>query len=196
MSDGKVSFQGIIVSVQPRIRLIRSFDERSHNYLGYALVIRGLVDDDEREFSVGIGKAAQKKHDFCVGDEITGECLPVADERLEPVEFYKVSKLKKTGRVDHPTTLRHGKPFRQSWKSIEKGDTGDWLPGHMTVNVAPAFGGAGCRWRLLSITGILTIANTDLKPSVTVPYPASFIKRGRQGRLKAEKEWYTKRRTG
>ena len=76
MSDGKVSFQGIIVSVQPRIRLIRSFDERSHNYLGYALVIRGLVDDDEREFSVGIGKAAQKKHDFCVGDEITGECLP------------------------------------------------------------------------------------------------------------------------
>ncbi|HUM44327.1 MAG TPA: hypothetical protein PKI14_15390 [Fervidobacterium sp.] len=104
MSDGKVSFQGIIVSVQPRIRLIRSFDERSHNYLGYALVIRGLVDDDEREFSVGIGKAAQKKHDFCVGDEITGECLPVADERLEPVEFYKVSKLKKTGRVDHPTT--------------------------------------------------------------------------------------------
>ncbi|NLX01182.1 MAG: hypothetical protein GXY40_01435, partial [Syntrophomonadaceae bacterium] len=42
------------------------------NYLGYALVIRGLVDDDEREFSVGIGKAAQKKHDFCVGDEITG----------------------------------------------------------------------------------------------------------------------------
>ena len=33
MSDGKVSFQGVIVSVQPRIRLIRSFDERFHNYL-------------------------------------------------------------------------------------------------------------------------------------------------------------------
>jgi hypothetical protein len=104
MADGKVSFQGVIASVQPRIRLIRSFDERSHNYLGYALVIRGLVDDDKREFSIGIGKAAQKKHDFCVGDEITGECLPVADERLEPVEFYKVSKLKKTGHVGHPTT--------------------------------------------------------------------------------------------
>ena len=72
MSDGKVSFQGIIVSVQPRIRLIRSFDERSHNYLGYALVIRGLVDDDEREFSVGIGKAAQKKHEFCVESLGTG----------------------------------------------------------------------------------------------------------------------------
>lgn len=104
MTDGKISFKGKIISVQPRIRLIRSFDERSHNYLGYALVINGFVDDVEREFSIGIGKAAQKKHEFRVGDEITGECVPVADERLEPVEFYKVSKLKKNGHVDHPTT--------------------------------------------------------------------------------------------
>ena len=97
MADGKISFKGIMLSVQPRIRLIRSFDERSHNYLGYSLFIRGLIDD-EREFSVGIGKAAQKKHQFCVGEEITGkECVPVADDRLEPVEFYKASKLKKTG---------------------------------------------------------------------------------------------------
>jgi len=35
MTDGKISFKGIIISVQPRIRLMRSFDERSHNYLGY-----------------------------------------------------------------------------------------------------------------------------------------------------------------
>jgi hypothetical protein len=104
MADSKISFEGIIISVQPRIRLIRSFDERYHNYLGYALVIRGLVDDVEREFSIGIGKAAQKKHGFCVGDEIIGECVPVADERLEPVEFYKVSKLKKTDHIDNPTT--------------------------------------------------------------------------------------------
>lgn len=45
-------------------------------------------------------KPAQAKHQFWVGDEITGECLPVADDRLEPVEFYKASKLKKTGKVD------------------------------------------------------------------------------------------------
>ncbi len=30
MTGGKISFKGIIISVQPRIRLIRSFDERSH----------------------------------------------------------------------------------------------------------------------------------------------------------------------
>jgi len=107
----KLIFKGIILSVQPRVRMIRSFDERSHNYLGYALLIKGVIDYVEREFpdraeqdnsvkifSVGIGKAAQEKHQFCAGDEVSGECVSVADERLEPVEFYKVSKLKKTGR--------------------------------------------------------------------------------------------------
>ncbi len=67
MANSKRSFNGTVISVQPRIRLIRSFDERSHNYLGYALFIRGSIDDIERDFSVGIGKAAQNKHGFCVG---------------------------------------------------------------------------------------------------------------------------------
>lgn len=97
MTDGQISFKGIILSVQPRIKLIRSFDESSHNYAGYSLRVRGFINDAEQELSVGIGKAAQKKHQFCIGDEIEGECLPVADQRLESVEFYKATKLKKTG---------------------------------------------------------------------------------------------------
>jgi hypothetical protein len=105
MTDCKISFNGIIISVQPRIRLIRSFDERSHNYLGYALLIRGIIDDVEREYSVGIGKSAQQKHQFCAGDQVSGACAPVADPRLEPVEFYKASKLKKTGYADNTPPL-------------------------------------------------------------------------------------------
>ena len=96
MSDEKLVFKGIIISVQPRIRLLRSFDERSHNYLGYAITVKGYIDNNEREFSVGTSKAAHEKLQFCVGDEISGECLPVIDVEMEPVEFYKVSKLKKT----------------------------------------------------------------------------------------------------
>ncbi len=65
MADKKIFYKGIILSIQPRIRLIRSFDERSQNYLGYSLVIKGVIDDVEREFSVGIGKAAQQKQQFC-----------------------------------------------------------------------------------------------------------------------------------
>lgn len=33
----KVAWQGMLTSVQPRIRMLRSFDQRSHAYLGYAL---------------------------------------------------------------------------------------------------------------------------------------------------------------
>lgn len=95
MINEKVAFEGIITSVQPRIRLIRSFDERSHNYLGYALHLDGVVGDIERKFSIGIGKSTQAKHEFSVGEKIIGMCLPVPDQQLEPVEFYKVSKLKK-----------------------------------------------------------------------------------------------------
>jgi hypothetical protein len=31
----KIGWQGVLLSVQPRIRLTRSFDQRSHTYLGY-----------------------------------------------------------------------------------------------------------------------------------------------------------------
>lgn len=36
MSEDKLTFEGKVVSTQPRIRLMRSFDERSHSYLGFA----------------------------------------------------------------------------------------------------------------------------------------------------------------
>ena len=104
MSDEKLVFKGIIISVQPRIRMLRSFDQRSHNYLGYAISIKGYIDDGERKYSIGIGKATHENFQFCEGDEISGECLPVIDERMEPVGFYKVSKLKKARRIEKSST--------------------------------------------------------------------------------------------
>lgn len=90
----KLCWEGKVVGVQPRIRLLRSFDQRSHAYLGYALRIRGTIDGEEREFLVGIGKGAQAKHAFRAGDVVSGSCLPVEDEQTETAEFYKVSGLK------------------------------------------------------------------------------------------------------
>ena len=60
MSRGeeKLSWEGEILSVQPRIRLLRSFDERSHSYLGYVLHIRGSLAGENREFAVAVGKGA------------------------------------------------------------------------------------------------------------------------------------------
>ncbi len=91
----KLIFSGKVISIQPRIRLTRSFDEASHAYLGYAIKMTGTIDGDERDFSIGIGKAAQAKFNFKVNDIISGACLPVLDPDMEPVDYYKVSKLSK-----------------------------------------------------------------------------------------------------
>jgi hypothetical protein len=80
----KLAWQGELLSVQPRIRLLRSFDERHHNYLGYCLRIRGALDELIGEFLIGIGGAAQAKYLFRCGDVAKGESAPARDPRLEP----------------------------------------------------------------------------------------------------------------
>ena len=47
-------WEGKITSVQPRIRLLRSFDRRSHTYLGYVLGNEGIVGGEDREFTVAV----------------------------------------------------------------------------------------------------------------------------------------------
>lgn len=90
----KTPWSGHVISVQPRIRLVRSFDERGHSYLGYRLVVEGVVGSGAGEFSIGLGKVAQQKHQFRIGDEASGVSVPVADPRKEPVEFYRTSRLR------------------------------------------------------------------------------------------------------
>ena len=91
---GRHDWSGEILSVQPRIRLTRAFDERALSYFGYVLRIRGELNDEDREFAVAIGKAAQEKHGYPVGDRASGKGVPVADPRLETAELYKISSLK------------------------------------------------------------------------------------------------------
>jgi hypothetical protein len=90
----KIIWQGKVIGIQPRIRLLRSFDQRNHQYLGYSLHVQGNIAGEDRIFWIGIGKGAQQKHQLHVGCQISGECSPVEDSRTETVEFYKVSKLK------------------------------------------------------------------------------------------------------
>jgi hypothetical protein len=66
-SGDKIAWEGGLLSVQPRIRLTRSFDQRSHIYLGYALKVRGMVGSEAREFLVAVGGGANAKHQFQAG---------------------------------------------------------------------------------------------------------------------------------
>lgn len=92
--QGKVAWHGAITSVQPRIRLLRSFDERNHSYLGYVLCLQGTIGDEARQFIVAVGEGAHAKHRFHVGDETSGQGTFVADSRKETAELYKASKLR------------------------------------------------------------------------------------------------------
>lgn len=96
--DWKVDFEGEVLSVQPRIRLARSFDQRSHSYLGYTLRVRGTLAGEAKNFVAAIGKAAQEKHQFQPGDRVSGKGEHVLDTGTEVADIYKVSGLKVVAR--------------------------------------------------------------------------------------------------
>ena len=111
--SAKARWAGRLLSVQPRIRLLRSFDQRNHSYLGYALGIQGILDGREANFTVGIGPAAQVKHVFQVGDEVEGAAVAVADPETEAVSHYKASGLRVKARAPETTAAAppwHGVP--------------------------------------------------------------------------------------
>src|ERR1700693_2382401 len=93
----KIPWHGVLISVQPRIRLSRSFDQRSHTYLGYTLTVRGSVGTEAREFLLDVGQGAHAKHQFRAGDTVSADALPVADPRLATVEFYRGGNVKTQG---------------------------------------------------------------------------------------------------
>lgn len=102
--DDKIAWSGAVTAIQPRIRLTRSFDERSHTYLGYLLRIEGTVGGVTAEFRVGIGFGAHAKHQLRIGDHVEGLGHRVADSRLEIADIYKVSKLKLVQRGEEQET--------------------------------------------------------------------------------------------
>ena len=113
----KMAWHGRIISVQPRIRLLRSFDQRHHNYLGYVLYLTGAVAGENRNFSVAVGKAAQEKHSFSAGMDLSGMAAPVADQRLEAAEFYKASGIKVI--AQGPSAPESGSPFSGTPPNLE-----------------------------------------------------------------------------
>lgn len=109
----KTRWEGQVLSVQPRIRLTRSFDQRSHTYQGYVLRVRGTAGEQQGELGVAIGKAAQEKQRFRAFDVVSGEAEPVVDPDLETADYYKASKLKV---VDRPEPSGAGDP--PPWRGV------------------------------------------------------------------------------
>ena len=108
-SAEKVTWSGRVMAIQPRIRLIRSFDERSHNYLGYVLCIDGTCGGEAGEFLIAVGEAAHEKHRFQTGMELSGYSVSVEDPRKETAAIYKTSGLKVVRNAEGETPA--GPPF-------------------------------------------------------------------------------------
>jgi hypothetical protein len=91
----KAEFAGMVTAVKARIRLLRSFDQVSHAYLGYTLVLDGTVDgvvvDDLR---VAIGPKAHETRRFRIMDQLQGLAEPVPDPNREWATHYKASGLR------------------------------------------------------------------------------------------------------
>ncbi|MHB8482022.1 MAG: hypothetical protein ACYDBV_04690 [Nitrospiria bacterium] len=107
----KIIWSGCILAVQPRISLMRSFDQRAHSYKGYILRIEGVCGDNTGEFLIAVGKEAHEKHQFLRGMMLSGESCPVLNPRLETAEFYKTSRIKvinKAGNVISQPPPFHG----------------------------------------------------------------------------------------
>lgn len=104
-------FSGLTISIQPRIKLTRSFDQRSHTYLGYVLLLRGSVGSVTRDVLVAIGSATQAQHRLRAGDRVSGQAVPVPEPRDEIAALYKVSKL---------TVLERGMPAAPGppWRDV------------------------------------------------------------------------------
>jgi hypothetical protein len=110
----KMEWSGMVTAIRPRIRLTRSFDQRSHTYLGYLLRIKGAVGGERSEFRVGIDSGAHQTLEFRVGDQVEGMGVQVADPRLELADIYRVSKLNLIRRGDEPAAAPppwHGMPL-------------------------------------------------------------------------------------
>ena len=95
----KQEFSGRITAVKARIRLLRSFDQISHSYLGYVLVLEGVLDGQPAEdLRIAIGPKAHEKHQFRIGDEVVGMAVPVRDAETEWATHYRASGLRVVAR--------------------------------------------------------------------------------------------------
>ena len=83
-----LAWRGTLLGIQPRIRLTRSFDERSHAYLGYSLRLDGAIGNRRGEGLMlqMMGRALDRSRDYAQAVEVLEGALPTLhpdDERLQ-----------------------------------------------------------------------------------------------------------------
>ncbi len=88
------TFRGEVRAVKARIRLIRSFDEVSHQYQGYVPCLNSLASEGAEVLRVAIRLPLTKSISSRLGTSCRGKAQPVTDGNKEFADVYKVSGIK------------------------------------------------------------------------------------------------------
>lgn len=92
----KITFQGQVISIQPRSNVWRYLtDNRTHTLTGYNLFLKGMAEDKEKEFVVAISQKQQEKLQFHLGDTIKGSAWTKKYPNIEYADYYRAGSLKK-----------------------------------------------------------------------------------------------------
>ena len=99
----KISFSGVILSVQPRSNVWRyRLDNRTHRMTGYNIFLRGTAEGVEKDFSVAFSEKQQQKFHFHIGDKISGTAWLKKCPKLEYADYYRPGALKKLSEAPAP----------------------------------------------------------------------------------------------
>lgn len=107
----KISFQGTILSVQPRSNVWRyRLDNRTHSLTGYNIFLTGEAEDEPRQFVVAISERQQMKLRCRIGDVISGTGWTKRYPDLEYADYYRAGALRKM--TENPVAdTAHSEPW-------------------------------------------------------------------------------------
>ena len=197
MLEGKVVWSGVITAVQPRIRLTRSFDERSHAYLGYLLRIQGSID---MRPTVSFESASVQELTPSTNFESAIRWRELDFEQgihsSKPLMSTESASSRSCAEVMTQIPLPHGTECPRRCQSIGSGDIGAWPRQRTNRNAKVACGVAPCRSRSSWTIGIRNDDGIGPKPFVTDPFRVLYIGQGQRARFRAGMEWSTKSLTG
>ncbi len=91
----KVSWQGEIISIQPRTTVWRYLlDNRTHYQIGYNLFLKGTAGQAKRRFSVAISEKQQDQFSFGIGDLVTGTAWTKLYKVSDYADYYRAAAFK------------------------------------------------------------------------------------------------------
>ncbi|MBI4860591.1 MAG: hypothetical protein HY815_10055 [Candidatus Riflebacteria bacterium] len=99
------------MSIQPRVSLLRWLDDCAFGYIGYQILVDGVIDGERREFWIGIDEATAQGRRLQFGDSLKGKCeLATPSEFVEFSEVAILRVLARVARIGCKAPPWHGVP--------------------------------------------------------------------------------------